>query len=73
MVGGDVRNYNRARWAEVSRYRDIIETFSFNVPDGYLIVEFNKMIESALEWFIEVLGTVTGQYKWKYIPLLFKY
>lgn len=36
---------NRARWAEVSRYRDNIETFSFNVAGGYLIAEFNKMVK----------------------------
>lgn len=36
---------NRARWVEVSRYRDNIETFSFNVAGGYLIVEFNKMVK----------------------------
>jgi hypothetical protein len=29
----------------VSRYRDNIETFSFNVTGGYLIVEFNKTVK----------------------------
>lgn len=29
----------------MSRYRDNIETFSFNVAGGYLIAEFNKMVK----------------------------
>lgn len=41
----------------MSRYRDNIETFSFNVAGGYLIAEFNKMVKPGegnadLSWAI---------------------
>lgn len=41
----------------MSRYRDNIETFSFNVAGGYLIAEFNKMVKLSagnadLSWAI---------------------
>lgn len=41
----------------MSRYRDNIETFSFNVAGGHLIAEFNKMVKLSagnadLSWAI---------------------